>query len=82
MTNDKFKKNVELSEPGLSNKALYTLLSGNVNAGLLSRIIELVCNHGKLNVQAAGDLMKQVHAKMPELGDRLYHYEQKTGVRL
>lgn len=40
LTNVKFKKNVELSELGLSNKALYTLLSGNVNASLLSRIIE------------------------------------------
>lgn len=40
LTNVKFKKNVELSELGLSNKALYALLSGNVNASLLSRIIE------------------------------------------
>ena len=40
LTNVKFKKNVELSELGLSNKALYTLLSVNVNVSLLSRIIE------------------------------------------
>lgn len=40
LTNVKFKKNVELSELGLSNKALYTLLSGNVNVSILSRIIE------------------------------------------
>ena len=40
LTNVKFKKNVELSELGLSNKALYALLSGNVNVSLLSRIIE------------------------------------------
>lgn len=31
---------MELSELGLSNKALYTLLSGNANVSLLSRIIE------------------------------------------
>lgn len=40
LTNVKFKKNVELSELGLSNKALFALLSGSVNSVLLSRIIE------------------------------------------
>lgn len=40
LTNVKFKKNVELSELGLSNKALFALLSGSVNGALLSRIIE------------------------------------------
>lgn len=40
LTNVKFKKNVELSELGLSNKALFALLSGSVNAALLSRMIE------------------------------------------
>ena len=40
LTNVKFKKNVELSELGLSNKALFALLSGSVNGPLLSRIIE------------------------------------------
>lgn len=40
LTNVKFKKNVELSELGLTNKALFALLSGNVNSALLSRIIE------------------------------------------
>lgn len=66
-------------------KAFY-LRCGMQETGYCTKLsdnyFELVCNHGKLNVQAAGDLMKQVHAKMPELGDRLYHYEQKTGVRL
>ena len=36
----KFKKNVELSELGLSNKTLFSLISGNTNGKLLSRIIE------------------------------------------
>ena len=40
LTNVKFKKNVELSELGLTNKALFALLSGSVNGALLSRIIE------------------------------------------
>lgn len=40
LTNVKFKKNVELSELGLSNKALFALLSGSVNGPLLSLIIE------------------------------------------
>lgn len=40
LTNVKFKKNVELSELGLSNKALFALLSGSVNGPLLSWIIE------------------------------------------
>lgn len=40
LTNVKFKKNVELSELGLSNKALFALLSGSVDGALLSRIIE------------------------------------------
>lgn len=40
LTNVKFKKNVELSELGLSNKELFALLSGSVNGPLLSRIIE------------------------------------------
>ena len=40
LTNVKFKKNVELSELGLTNKALFALLSGSVNGVLLSRIIE------------------------------------------
>lgn len=40
LTNVKFKKNVELSELGLSNKALFALLSGSVNGALLSRMIE------------------------------------------
>ena len=40
LTNVKFKKNVELSELGLTNKALFALLSGSVNGVLLSRLIE------------------------------------------
>jgi len=40
LTNVKFKKNVELSELGLTNKALFALLSGSVDGALLSRIIE------------------------------------------
>ena len=40
LTNVKFKKNVELSELGLTNKALFALLSGSVNGALLSQIIE------------------------------------------
>jgi transcriptional regulator with XRE-family HTH domain len=40
LTNVKFKKNVEVSELGLSNKALFALLSGRVNGNLLSRLIE------------------------------------------
>ena len=40
LTNVKYKKNVELSELGLSNKALFALLSGNISGSLLSRIIE------------------------------------------
>lgn len=40
ITNVKFKKNVKLSELGLSNKALFALLSGSVDGALLSRIIE------------------------------------------
>lgn len=40
LTNVKFKKNVELSELGLTNKALFALLSGSVEGALLSRIIE------------------------------------------
>ena len=40
LTNVKFRKNIELSELGLSNKALFAILSGNLNTELLSRIIE------------------------------------------
>lgn len=40
LTNVKFKKNVELAELGLTNRALFALLSGSVNGALLSRIIE------------------------------------------
>lgn len=40
LTNVRFKKNVELSELGLTNKALFALLSGSVNGALLSQIIE------------------------------------------
>lgn len=40
LTNVKFKKNVELSALGLTNKALFALLSGSVNGALLSQIIE------------------------------------------
>jgi transcriptional regulator with XRE-family HTH domain len=40
LTDVKFKKNVELAELGLSNKALFILLSGKVNGNLLSRLIE------------------------------------------
>ena len=40
LTNVKFRKNIELSELGLSNKALFALLSGNLNTDLLSRMIE------------------------------------------
>ena len=40
LTNVKFRKNIELSELGLSNKALFAILSGNLNTDLLSRMIE------------------------------------------
>lgn len=40
LTNVKIKKNVELSELGLTNKALFALLSGSINGALLSQIIE------------------------------------------
>ncbi len=39
-TDIRFRKNVELGELGLSNKALAVLLSGTVNMQLLSQIIE------------------------------------------
>lgn len=40
LTNVKFRKNIELSELGLSNKALFAILSGKLNTDLLSRMIE------------------------------------------
>jgi transcriptional regulator with XRE-family HTH domain len=40
LTNVRFKKNIELSALGLSNKAIFALISGKINGDLLSRMIE------------------------------------------
>lgn len=53
---------------GMQETGYYTKLSDNY--------FELVSNHGALEVEAAENLMKQVHAVMPSLSGKLYKSDE------
>lgn len=56
-------------------KAFY-LRNGMCETGYYTKLydnyFELVCNHGKLNVDDAKSLLEKIHSVMPELSGKLY----------
>lgn len=72
----------EMVEPQADNYEIrkrrkdFYLRNGMCETGYCTKLgdnyFELVCNHGDLNVVAVEELLKKVHAVLPELSEKLY----------